>query len=313
MPLYQPADKSLWTGRAVSADLSPQYWHQVIEFTDLRESSQDIGGCTVLLGYAVDEGVRRNQGRVGAAEGPDVARGYLGRLANHLNGRRIVDAGNIVCSGRDLESAQEELSRRVAQICRAGGRPTVIGGGHDIAYGHFRGLHRAHHAPGKCFGIINFDAHLDLRTPADGPTSGTPFHQILTEFGDATRYLAVGIQAAANPPALFAAATGFGVTIIEEADCISRPDRVRKRLAAFAGEVDHLYVTVDMDGFFGSTAPGVSAPNPSGLSPAFVLKAVAQLVTTGKVAGADVAEFNPIHDVNDLTGRLVSRVVYELA
>jgi arginase family enzyme len=59
---------------------------------------------------------------------------------------------------------------------RSGHRPLVLGGGHETAWGTFQGIVAAKPDPMKV-GVINIDAHLDLR--ADEPAnSGTPFYQI---------------------------------------------------------------------------------------------------------------------------------------
>ena len=52
-----------------------------------------------------------------------------------------------------------------------------MGGGHDIAYGSYLGIRKAH--PDKKIGIINFDAHLDMRPYDKGRTSGTSFKEIM--------------------------------------------------------------------------------------------------------------------------------------
>lgn len=309
MPHYQAPNQALWTGRAVDPDLPPQYWHQVVEFIDLESPGLALRGASVLLGYAVEEGVRRNQGRVGTAAGPDTARPHLGRLANHLRGKRLVDAGNITCHDGDLEAAQEALSQRVAQICRAGGTPILVGGGHDIAYAHFRGLQRAFQGEGRRFGVLNFDAHFDLRGAQAGPTSGTPFRQILEEFGHNTTYMVVGIQRAANPPELYEYAKQSGVQVIPNSFVLEDPKAAYQAMEAFAGSVDSLYITVDTDCFNAGAAPGVSAPNPVGLPVGFVLNCLHDLQETRQLAGADVAEFNPAFDRDGITARLVCRVV----
>ncbi|OAV44124.1 formimidoylglutamase [Lewinella sp. 4G2] len=310
---YQPADASLWTGRSVDPRLGPQYWYQSSSFLDLSaavEAQPDLKGQTVILGYAVEEGVRRNQGRIGAAAGPDTARPYLGRLAEGTSPKRRWDAGNIICPDGNLEAAQEELALRVSQICQAGGKPIVIGGGHDIAYGHFRGLYDAHNDPGRTFGIINFDAHFDLRSPTNGATSGTPFRQILTEMGGNVRYLAAGIQAAANTPELFRVAEKYAVNVLSDETLYANPERSLRQLAFFAASVDHLYLTIDLDTFPAGVAPGVSAPNPTGVDPHFVLGALAELLSIGNTVGMDIAEFNPRYDRDGVTARLVSRLVH---
>ena len=72
-------------------------------------------GGVALIGFAVDEGVRRNAGRVGAAHGPDVARKALANLA-WCGQRPVYDSGDIACQGTDLEGAQHAYAQRVALL-----------------------------------------------------------------------------------------------------------------------------------------------------------------------------------------------------
>ena len=65
-----------WQGRIDAEETGPSpRWHQRVQ--PFAATSQ---GGVALIGFAVDEGVRRNAGRVGAAHGPDVARKALANL-----------------------------------------------------------------------------------------------------------------------------------------------------------------------------------------------------------------------------------------
>ncbi|PQL75476.1 formimidoylglutamase, partial [Acinetobacter baumannii] len=90
----------------------------------------------------------------------------------------IVDLGTVTCEYGNLEQAQSELAEQVANSLEHGLKPVVLGGGHEVAFGSFSGLFQyvQAHAPDKKIGIINFDAHFDLRE-AEHATSGTPFLQ----------------------------------------------------------------------------------------------------------------------------------------
>ena len=137
-------------------------------------------GCApglTLLGFASDEGVRRNQGRVGAAKGPDHIRQALVNLP--WRGQTPVwDSGNIACPGNDLEQAQQGYARQVSVLLNQGQMVAGLGGGHEIGWGSYLGLMlHLQGQPTRNVGIINFDAHFDLRLPEAGASSGTPFWQ----------------------------------------------------------------------------------------------------------------------------------------
>src|SRR5207248_6597570 len=112
---------------------------------------------------------------------PDAIRAHLYRLTawdgvtgTDLAGVGLADLGN-VRAGDDLEAAQRRLGEAVAGVLRAGAVPVVLGGGHETAFGHFLG----YTAAGVEVGIVNVDAHLDVRPYPAGGHSGSPFRQAL--------------------------------------------------------------------------------------------------------------------------------------
>ncbi|MEL7159335.1 MAG: formimidoylglutamase [Bacteroidota bacterium] len=309
---YLPPQASAWTGRQTDPALGPQYWYQRMQLLDVRHLETASPRIThALVGYACDEGVRRNQGRVGAVDGPAVARTYLGKMAAHFGPETVIaDAGTVSCPDGDLETCQATYAEIVSRLRRQGIIPIGIGGGHDIAFGTYSGLRAA--LPSGRIGILNFDAHFDLRAPTDGPNSGTPFHQILARHGKDTAYCVVGIQRLGNTPFLFQTAADLGVTYLERPLCANDPmsrKAVSQRLRSFIDEVDHLYVTVDLDGFSAAYAPGVSASSPVGFSPSFFFPVLEEVLRSSKLVGLDVAEFNPLYDRADNTLRLLGNVI----
>ena len=72
-----------------------------------------------------------------------------------------------------------------------------------------------------------------------------------------------------------------------------------------------LYVSIDLDGLDPAFAPGVSHPEPGGLSTREVLGLLSSLPVSP--VGADIVELNPEKDVNLLTAHVAARLVKELA
>jgi len=309
---YQAPLPQLWKGRATAPKLGVQYWYQQVQLLDLeKESETDAVPHVALLGYACDEGVRRNKGRVGTAQGPDAIRKQLARLAFHHNSLSINDYGNLLCADGNLEGCQKALSVLTEQLLTQGSFPIVLGGGHDVAYGHFVGIHNALQQKGSSrIGIINFDAHFDLRPVEDKPHSGTPFNQILSEYGSTTEYFALGIQQPANTQELFAIAKEKEVNYLFNDVCENiNYELVTSKLHAFTERNDGLYLTIDLDGFSSAYAPGVSAPSPMGFSPAFAFKILHFLMQTQKVVAVDIAELNPRYDRDQSTAVFAARIV----
>jgi formiminoglutamase len=307
--MRRPAVKADWSGRTDEADGErARRWHQVV-------CPRDVPGAAVsLLGFACDVGVTRNLGRAGAAAGPMALRKALAGVAVH-GLAQVDDLGTVGCDGDALERAQAEFGEVVSTVVAAGGLPIGLGGGHEIAFASYLGLAGAVPA-GESVGIVNFDAHFDLRG-GERASSGTPFRQILEHAAAAGRraeYLCLGISRFANTAALFDRARALGVHWVEDGDCREdRLDALRGEVEALAARVDHLYLTVCLDVFPAAAAPGVSAPASLGVAPALVERLLDVVVSSGKLRVADVAELNPRQDIDARTARLAARLVARIA
>lgn len=310
---YRQADKQYWEGRKSTPDKGNQYWHEAVQLASLDQLDQSSIHTKIgLLGYQCDEGVRRNQGRVGAKAGPNALRERLAKLPIHFSKKHVYDFGNLDCPDKNLEACQELLAQSVCKMLQKNIIPIVIGGGHDVAYGHFKGIDRAF-AENKRIGIINFDAHFDLRPVDKAPNSGTPFNQIFSEF-DRNRlsYLVIGIQQQGNTKELFEIARDYDVTFIPHDVCnTSKSDfnNLKSSLDKFMEGCDAIYISVDMDGFSSAYAPGVSAPSPLGFTPDFFFKAMAYIMESKKTISYDIAELNPKFDIDNHTASLAARIV----
>ena len=275
-----------------------------IVFTSMATNKMD-SSQVVIIGYACDEGVRRNNGRVGAKSGPDAIRKYMGELPP-----RVTDKGNINCENGNLEKTQKELGEMVEKELKLGNFPLIIGGGHDIAYGHFLGINKAIKGT---LGIINLDAHFDLRPFHNGGNSGTPFNQIsaLLKAQDKTfNYLPIGIRESSNSEELYQTAKKLNVKYIPMEECIlDNIPQIKKTIQAFMDEVDCIYLTIDLDGFSSKFCPGVSAASPIGFQPKFVLEIMHYVFNSKKVISCDIAEMNPVYDEDQSTARLATELI----
>lgn len=315
--IQEKTDCSVWKGRSVPEGLEPQYWYQLVQVLEIEaqmtnKAFEQSPNNFVLLGYVCDEGIRRNQGRVGAANGPLAIRKQLAKLALHFQDTQIWDAGNIICNNGGLEEAQALLSENVGNLLAASTFPIVLGGGHDMAYGHGKGILDNLKSEQR-LGIINFDAHFDLRPVEDKPNSGTPFYQLLMEAkaNDVSLdYMAIGIQAPANTPSLFDIAKSLTVDFIPIEHCQwHHLAAVSERLDTFLTQVDMVYLTIDLDGFSAAHAPGVSASAPIGLEPFFVMELLQLVIDSKKLCSLDIAELNPHFDLDDRTAKLAARLI----
>jgi formiminoglutamase len=238
---------------------------------------------------------------------------------------RLYDAGDVPCADDHLENAQAAYADRLADLLRAGHRVVGLGGGHEIAWASYRGLAAGLAGDPRLqrLGVINFDAHFDLRQPesAGRGSSGTPFLQIAearAAAGLPFDYLCLGISEASNTQALFDRATTLGARHVKDVDI--QFAATESAVQEFIAGRDAIYCTFCLDVLPASVAPGVSAPSGLGV-PLHRAVELLRLVLAecgrgerDKLVMADVAEFNPLHDAADArTARAAARLVYELA
>ena len=310
--MFKEADITLWNGRD-DGD-GKQRWHQCISPLKRATNSQGVA----LLGVATDEGVKRNHGRIGAAAGPDMIRKYLANQAYHLK-RPIYDAGNLYCEPGNLESLQKEQANFVQQLLDQNHFPLLLGGGHEIAFGSFLGLEQ-HLKPSSTaapIGIINFDAHFDLRSAA-APTSGTPFLQIAQHCQSREipfHYYCLGVSEVANTCALFTQADQLDVEYLKDEELNSwQFTQIEQKLADFIHPCQAIYLSIDLDVLPAETAPGVSAPAGRGvpLPELEYLLAFIKSVAQNRLRVADIAEYNPKYDIDGRTARVAARLCHLL-
>lgn len=314
---YSAPNKNLWQGRKSASE--KEYVHERIQFINL-ENEQSIliePKSIAFVGFNCDAGIVRNHGRAGAKDGPNAIRNVFGKMAWHFSETlNIYDLGNIECHNDELEMAQSMLAE-VARFARLNEFQLIIlGGGHETAWGHYQGLQQAH--PDKHIGIINFDAHFDLREllPGNKGTSGTPFLQIAKYCKDKQKqfsYFVLGIQESANAQSLFQVANQLGVEYITAFELFTNKTSLYEdKLNKFIESIDGVYLTFCLDVMSQAIAPGVSAPQANGLFLAQVLPLLKIILKNKKLLGFDIVELSPPFDRDQATARLAANIIYEV-
>ncbi|WP_210454680.1 formimidoylglutamase [Vibrio crassostreae] len=312
--------------------------HHITKQVQSSDSSDELTDSAIaLVGFASDAGVARNKGRVGAKQAPNLIRQALANMAWHSDAH-IADLGDIECNDGQLEVSQKQCASLIANAL-ATSKVITLGGGHEVAWASFQGLaehlhqaerlHKAErldkdqpiHKPK--IGIVNFDAHFDLREFESDiadvkPSSGTPFNQI-SDYCHSHQwpfhYACLGVSAASNTKALFNKAGQLGVWYEHDRD-ITQVNQVAQlvKLQKFIDECDYLYLTIDLDVFPAATAPGVSAPAARGVSYETLAPFLEQIFKhSEKLIIADIAEYNPDYDVDGQTARLAARLCWDIA
>ncbi len=289
-------------------------WHQLIECIDLNSEEKLEDGC-YFIGFCCDEGVRRNKGRVGSEDGPKFIRQAMCNLAGKSKMPRIFDAGDVFCHDEQLEDAQEIMSGKIARLVSKGRLPIVLGGGHETAWASYLGLRKAIGSDPR-IGIINIDAHFDLRPVKHGANSGTPFRQMADwskQYNVPFDYFILGIQPASNTTALFNYANENNVEYITADNFAFQPlEYTSDRLEVFMTDKDLIYLTIDLDVFDAAFAPGVSATKSLGMLPQQLIPVLNTISGSGKIRLVDVCECNPRLDVANMTSKLAAALIYRI-
>ncbi len=269
---------------------------------------------SVIVGVPQDLGVERNGGRAGAAGGPEAIRRRFYRLTpfdverdREVPKDYLYDLGDIDC-GCELERVHERLADVVQAIAASGRVPIVLGGGHDITYGAFCGVHAVH----GTLGVFNFDAHLDVRPPSPSRNSGTSFRMLIDEEKiDTSRAIEFGIQPFANARkhVEWFREVGGIIRTLETIRRVGVESSLSATLRVAHRGSSKYYGTLDLDGVRGAEAPGVSAPMPDGFAAADLMATARALGEDPYCVALDLAEMNPTYDQDEMTARLAAHAI----
>ena len=313
MSSWMPTPKKVWQGRDDS--LEGPWAKRIFQTIQIVEkfTPEDYSGQIALLGFECDEGIRLNKGRTGAKEAPDYIRKAMANLASHLGHDKIVDLGTLDANENQLEAAQTALIEHVRQCQQNNMKTLVLGGGHETAFAHGMGVYLSH--PDAKVGIINFDAHLDIRGTTQA-SSGTPFKQLADYCESHNRpfnYMCIGANLSSNTQALLQIAEQLKVDILWDTDCQqSNFDSIVKQINAFIDKVDVVYLTVDLDVLPSYIMSAVSAPATLGVPFQFLLALTEEIKKSGKISAVDFVEYNPSLDNQRLCVKVVARFVWQV-
>lgn len=263
----------------------------------------------VILGCPQDEGVRRNNGRVGAAAAPDAIRAQFYKLTPFNIKKRLFDLGDVTI-GDSLEETHDTQKAVVKQILLDGKRLIILGGGNDISYPDGCAMAEVFGAD-KWIGI-NVDAQLDVRI-ADQRNSGTAYRQLMDEGHLRPNYFyEVAYQTHFASPVYYKYLRDLGVNRIsleilrsrEHAD-MELKENIRQR---FIGQSSSLntFFGFDIDVVRSADAPGSSAPSPLGLRAGEFITLVKYAASLANTKLIEFTEVNPTYDIDDRTTKLVA-------
>ena len=216
---------------------------------------------------------------------------------------RIVDVGDADIVHTDMEKSRANTEFAVRKILDAGAMPVVLGGDHSVhdpvmaAYADQAPLH-----------IVHFDAHLDFVDERHGVRHG--HGNCLRRSAEkewVTGMTQMGIRNVSSSNwADYDAARAAGSTILSVRD-VRRlgSDGVLELIPQGA----RFYITIDIDGFDPSIAPGTGTPSHGGFLYYEVLEILQGLVKKGDVVGVDLVEVAPPYDNGGITTILAAQLL----
>ena len=234
----------------------------------------------------------------GAAEAPEIIREvYHSDSSNYFAENGVDTASKLVIDLGDFEITEYFEIEQVTRKNLEKGRLMILGGDHSVTYP----VVKAHASVYQNLDILHFDAHTDLYEDYDGDrySHACPFARIM-EGGHASRLVQVGIRTLSDHQR--EQVKRFGVEVIEAKDF------ALGKIPVFENP---LYVSIDMDVFDPAFAPGVSHQEPGGLSSRDVIDAIAGV--KANIVGADIVEYNPERDINDMTAMVAAKLLKEIA
>jgi formiminoglutamase len=263
-----------------------------------------------LLGYPDDEGIRLNGGRAGAAEAPFKVREIFYKMTPSTFLSKtlgVADLGNIPAGSLSLAEKHTLAKSITKKVFSLGKKLLTLGGGHD--YGYADGSSFIEHFAKQKPIIFNFDAHLDVRPTDRGLTSGTPFYRLLTEYPSQFDLVEVGIQPQCNSRHHLRWAEEQGVAIVSLEEIQSKG-----LLTALSPWLVHdhrpCFLSVDIDGFQSSEAPGCSQSWTTGIKSSEFLDVLTKLSLNFRLAGMGIYEVSPILDHDIRTSKLAALLMH---
>lgn len=278
---------------------------EIVRHTPDHYDKADI----VILGCPQDEGVRRNGGRIGAADAPLAIRKQFYKLTTMNIRKRIFDLGDVKLANT-LEATHGTMTEIVKAVLRDGKRLIVLGGGNDISYADGKAMSEVF---GRDWWIgVNIDAHLDVRL-SEERNSGTPYRQLLDEeLLLPKHFYEVGYQSHFTSPIYYDYIRKLGVNRISlelvrsraQAD-IELRENIRNTFIGHSSSLNTFF-GFDMDVVRSADAPGTSAPSPLGLRAGEFIQLVKYAASLANTKLIEFSEVNPKFDQDDRTAKLVA-------
>ncbi|MDL2060535.1 agmatinase [Mesosutterella sp. AGMB02718] len=207
---------------------------------------------------------------------------------------RVVDGGDVDIHPMDFHETFDNITETVRKILSKGALPVMMGGDHSVTYPEARAFDQF-----EDLCIVQFDAHLDFGQRTY--TNGSPM-RLISQLPHFKKMCQIGMRGlGSNTREDFQAAYDFGSVVIPARQALEMgAAEVIKKIP----QAKNYFVTIDIDGYDMSTAPGVGSPSPGGLNYVFETDVLEGIAKKGNVVGFDLVEVAPQYDPTGITPRL---------
>jgi formiminoglutamase len=260
----------------------------------------------VIIGCPQDEGVRRNEGRLGASLAPIEVRKALYRypISSSHTHLQLFDMGDVPFDG-NLEQTHKTQFEIIRKLIKDRKKVIVLGGGNDISYPDCKALA----AEIRSVLVFNIDRHLDVRS-AQSLNSGTPYRQLLEEnIIRPELFHEVGINSFANSPIYIDFIKEIGAHIHYLGDL--RNAGIKDTIEDIVNEskAEGIFWGFDLDVVRAVEAPGVSDPSPMGFTAREVCEIADVAASDPRTQIIEITEVNPKYDIDGITSKLAANII----
>ena len=226
----------------------------------------------------------------------------------------VVDAGDANVVPAHWERGHAMIYRKVREVAATGAIPLILGGDHSITWPSASAIAEVRR-PGS-IGIIHFDAHADTAPDTYGQLAshGTPMRRLIESGAVLGRnFVQVGLRGYWPPvPVLeWMREQGMRWHLMTEIEERGAEAVIADAIAEALDGPDAIYLSVDIDVVDPGSAPGTGTPEPGGMLPRELLRAIRQIVGAVELAGMDIVEVSPPYDWAESTAMIANRCALE--
>ncbi len=279
-----------------------------------------------ILGLNYD--TEAGRGWPGARYAPNSIRNAMSGIMNRVedgflfdvNENRLVDYNKIDLKDfgncdeivhYDHFQALKDMAEEIKKVMAEGYKPILLGGDHSVTNAGFMAMHDV--ADGK-IGIIDFDAHLDLKVDSSvqGKYSGSSEIRRASEMEkyDARHIVEIGPRGYNYPEHYhFIKESGLNIFTVRDVNRLGVEEIARRTIELVRQDTDYVYMTVDIDALDMAYAIGSGGQEPAGLTHfqlSDLIRAFAPYVDV-----VDFVEVNPMTDHRELTSHVCANLILD--